>query len=92
MMEIASLNSDIEALNTLLSKYGEKRWILNKVNSDQSARNLIGCFGGMGSLNDLYICKVNGHKIDSSEEIEVNEKIRDLLTSIHEKCVLKMKK
>ena len=91
-MNQSSLNSDIEALNSLFTKYGEKRWKLNRVSSDQSARNIINSFGGMGSLNDIYICKINGHKIEKSEEAEVNEKIRNLLSSIHEKCVSRITK
>ena len=86
-MNLSSLNSDIQSLNTIFSKYGENHWKINPINNDQSARNLIRSFGGMGSLNDLYICKINGHKIERSEEIQVNEKVRNLLSSIHDKCV-----
>ena len=82
-----SLNSDIESLNRILSKHGEKRWILNKVSSEQSARNLLQSFGGMGSINDIYICRANGHQIDLADEATENEKIRNLLKSIHNQCV-----
>ena len=86
-MATSSLNSDIDKLNSLFLKHGEKRWKINRVSSGSEARNLINSFGGMGSLNDIYICKINGHKIEKSEEAKVNEQIRSLLSSIHDKCV-----
>ena len=86
-LSMKSLNFDIDELNLLFSQYGEKRLRINSVRSEKSARDLINSFGGMGSLNDVYICKQNGHKIDIEDEIRVNEKVRSLLTSIHKKCL-----
>ena len=86
-LSMKSLNSDIDELNLLFSQYGVKRLRINSVRSEKSARDLINSFGGMGSINDVYICKQNGHKIDIEDEIKVNEKVRSLLTSIYKKCL-----
>ncbi len=91
-MTISSLNADIRELNSLLLQYGEKHWKLKSVSGGQSVRDLLRNFGGMGSLNDLYICEANGHKIAASEEAEVNQKVRSLMSSIHEKCALVISK
>ena len=81
------LNQEIEELNAILSKYGERKWKVSKVFSKSGASDVVRMFGGMGSINDLYICKINGHNISENIESEVNERIHNLLSSIYEKCV-----
>ncbi len=81
-----NLNVEIHSLNTLLIKYGEGKWKLPSVNNRNDASRVMQMFGGMGSLNDLYICGLNGHNIQESEESSVNNKIREHLENIYEGC------
>lgn len=81
------LNEDISSLNEILSKYGENNWKLSQVYNRHSASKTLQMFGYMGSINDLYICQLNGHKIEQHEEIGVNNKIHTLLRLIHTQCV-----
>ena len=81
------LNQEIEELNSILSKYGERKWRVSKVLNKSGASDVVRMFGGMGSINDLYICKVNGHNISENIESETNERIQHLLSSIYEKCI-----
>lgn len=37
-------------------------------------------FGGMGSLDDLTICQVNGHRVD--DEIEANSLLQELVSTL----------
>jgi len=80
------LNDEIESLNTLFSKYGEGKWKLPPVHNRSDVTRVLQMFGGMGSLNDVYICKMNGHNIQESEESKVNNKIREHLENIHNGC------
>jgi hypothetical protein len=80
------LNDEIDSLNSLLRQYGERNWNVPKVFSKSGASDVIRMYGGMGSINDLYICKINGHNIAPEKESEVNEKIHSLLSSIYNKC------
>ena len=82
------LNHAINDLNSLFSRYGVKGWKLNEVNSAYSAKIMLNKFGGMGSLNDLYICKENGHHIQASEESAVNQQITELLDEVYKGCKL----
>jgi hypothetical protein len=82
-----TLNDEIHALNNVLIKYGEGRWKLPTVHSRNDVTHVLQMFGGMGSLNDLYICQINGHSIEKSQEPSVNNMIREHLENIHKGCV-----
>jgi hypothetical protein len=82
-----SLNNEIKAINKVLIKYGETKWKLPPVNSRKDASRVLSMFGGMGSINDLYICKINGHRIEKSQESTVNNELQDHLTEVHKGCV-----
>ncbi len=82
------INQAVNELNSLFSKYGVKGWKLNEVSSAYSAKIMLNKFGGMGSLNDLYICKENGHNIQSGEESTVNQKVTELLNEVYKGCKL----
>lgn len=44
---------------------------------------MLGAFGGMGSLNDLYVCSENGHKVSAASElVAVNEKLQYVTSEI----------
>ncbi len=82
-----TLNDEIQALNRTLVQYGEKKRKLASVYSVSDANRILSMFGGMGSLNDMYICQMNGHKIEPSDEVAVNQVIRTHLTNIHKGCM-----
>jgi len=48
-------------------KYDEKKKLLPFVKNAKDAKRVLNQFAGMGSLSDLYICKMNGHIIEQSE-------------------------
>ncbi len=55
--------------------------------SDQSTveigrRQLEDCFGGMGSLNDLYFCELNSNLPAGSLEKEVNSEFERLIDAV----------
>ncbi|EWT02010.1 hypothetical protein N865_20315 [Intrasporangium oryzae NRRL B-24470] len=62
----------------LLRAHGEDHWAralaghLHRLSGGGEGLDLLGAFGGMGSLNDLVIHPVNGHRIDESEIGVVN--------------------
>lgn len=47
-----------------------------------AVENILAAFGGMGSLNDLYLCSENGHTVAASELVAVNEKLQYLTGKI----------
>lgn len=80
-------NELIKALDDmieLLKKYNESHWakwlekdkLLIEKSDSQGIEHLLAAFGGMGSLNDLYICRENGHSIKYEEVKSVNNNIR----------------
>ncbi|WP_076420279.1 hypothetical protein [Colwellia sp. UCD-KL20] len=85
------LNEAINDLNSLFTKYGVKGWRLSSVNNSLAAKTVLNKFGGMGSLNDVYICRANGHNIQPDEEVHVNQKLRELFDYIYKECELKVR-
>jgi len=88
----------------MLKKYGIPQWQewLEKdkrliENSDSyGIEHLLSAFGGMGSFNDLYICRENGHMIKENETDSVNrqlnvlrEQLLKLATAIREEVSIK---
>ncbi|QFT54454.1 hypothetical protein [Microbulbifer sp. THAF38] len=83
------LDEAIKSFNELLSKYGVKGWKLSEVRTASSARNVLSKFGGMGSINDIYICAANGHNIKPEHEMQANTELHELLERIYELCKAK---
>ncbi len=83
------LNEAIKSFNELLSKHGVKGWKLSEVRTASSARAVLRKFGGMGSINDIYICATNGHRIKPEQEMAVNTKLHELLECIYDHCKTK---
>jgi len=83
------LSEAIKSFNALLSKYGVKGWRLNDVRTASSARSILLKFGGMGSINDIYICTANGHNIKQEQEAAVNTELHELLECIYVHCKTK---
>ncbi|WP_040421928.1 DUF6966 domain-containing protein, partial [Actinopolymorpha alba] len=44
--------------------------------------HLLSAFGGMGSLNDLLVLRVNGHEINEAQEGAVNTRLAELRNAI----------
>ncbi len=83
------LGNTLAELNALLVRHNVKYSdivapILDKIKngSPSGVDELIKFNAGMGSLNDVYICKENGHNIGKEEEKKVNEKYIALLTQV----------
>ena len=79
------LNDKIELLNSIFSKHGVK-YKMPKVHGNRQASEILSMYGGVGSINDIFICKANGHNIEINNETEVNEQVVNLLSSIYTKC------
>ncbi len=85
----------INQINELLDAVGETFWN-QKLRSirDQivDQKKIKYCdlvkelFGGMGSLNDLYICEENGYNVNQNQELVLNEKLRLLIEQLFEQC------
>ena len=80
------LNEAIDDLNLLLSKYGVRGWKLNRVTTSSGAHTVLRKFGDMGSINDLYICAANGHRIKPEDEAAANHELHKLLECIYTLC------
>lgn len=91
------LLSTIDKQISILKMHGESHW-LKWLEEDKrlieqghigGIEHLLSAFGAMGSINDLYLCKENGHLINDKETSSVNEevvknniKIYDLATKV----------
>jgi len=70
----------------LLDRYEEAHWSRRLGKAKKRIENrdfsgltyLLNAYGGMGSLNDLGIHPLNGHKIDDNEVTAVNNKLDKL--------------
>lgn len=71
---------------TLLRGCGESHWStwleenagLIRDGNLRAVERLLGAYGGMGSLNDLYLCPENGHHIQPTQIAALNGHLRDL--------------
>ncbi len=82
-----SLLDAMRGIVVLLESIGEGGWA-NRVRDDihflnrgelYGAQRFLTYFGGMGSLNDLKICRENGHDIELESEQSINEELIQLL-------------
>lgn len=66
--------SSLQAMEYLLNKVGERRWrdwIRTDIecwNERKSIRHHLQAYGGMGSFNDVVICRSNGPQVDKTLE------------------------
>ena len=82
----------LEEAIDLLKKHGESHWAswLEKdknriVQADYyGVEHLLSLFGGMGSFDDLLICKENGHSIEGEQVPSVNDRLKSLTNEIYE--------
>lgn len=87
----ALLLNRLEELATFLEGYNETEWNLwfrraaAFINQDdyRGIEYILGAYGGMGSFNDLVLCKANGHRIDDCKLDEVNSRLMALRSEIY---------
>lgn len=81
----------LESISTTLTAFGEKHWA-DWVAEDarrlrhgdlSGAAHFLSAFGGMGSINDLYICPRNGHRIAETEVVTKNEGLKGALSEAY---------
>ena len=84
-MTEVELRSNLSALADLLERHGVDSWAPTLRKKSEFAvadcellRYLKSLFGGMGSLNDIYICQENGHRIAREEMRAVNKELNRL--------------
>lgn len=74
-------------IRNLLRSVQEDHWanqlseLVSKIESKNnvSIREISNLFGGMGSLNDIWICQENGHKISGFEVEDINRRLSVML-------------
>ncbi len=81
----------LDELIELLRHHGEEHWAdwlaadrrsLTRHDS-QGIEHLLSAFGGMGSLTDLHLSGVNGHRVTDAEESGANERLSTLRSRVH---------
>jgi Domain of unknown function (DUF6966) len=81
-----ALLDDLRRAAALLRTYHEDHWAQwlerDTARIEHGDRygleHLLTASGGMGSLNDLIIHRVNGHAVDDHDAVAVNESLHDL--------------
>jgi hypothetical protein len=51
---------------------------------NHGAERFLSYFGGMGSLNDVWLCEENGHTVPKSAEKQINDQLEKLKTQAWE--------
>lgn len=90
--EIKRLAELLEAAQALLSSHGETRWSAWLAQDAKRVRDLdlygiehfLSAFGTMGSINDLVLHPMNGHRIREDEVDRANTLYRELLWEAHD--------
>jgi len=88
----AKLVSLLESASSLLRSCGEEHWsswlekdaALLRVSELKGIEHFLGAFGGMGSISDLVLHPINGHRVAEPDIAKVNESLRTLLTEASE--------
>lgn len=86
----ARLVANLELLAGLLGEHGESWWQAWAVRcagqlsafDPVAFDRVLGAFGGMGSLEDLMLLPVNGHRVAPGEESAVNDRLSSLRTAV----------
>jgi hypothetical protein len=90
--EVKELAGLVQEAADLLLAHGETHWANWMRANAQRIRDLdfggvggtLAAFGGMGSINDLILHPINGHKIEESDVEPVNDGLRSLLERIYQ--------
>lgn len=87
---LARLIKSLDETVNLLLNHGESHWFRWATscraalhNNDAAAFDrVLGAFGGMGSFNDLWILRINGHAVEPDQESTVNARLTGLRSAI----------
>jgi hypothetical protein len=89
--ELEPVANAVEQVRRLLLDYGDTSTAPRLVQLEDRLRNgdktalvtaVSESTGGMGSLNDRYLCRENGDKIASHEIISVNKRLSEMVKAI----------
>jgi hypothetical protein len=80
-----------EETAALLARYGVQAWadwlaedaVRIRQCDFSGVEHLLSAYGGMGSLNDVWICPENGHSIASADVLAVNEALGRLRSQLY---------
>lgn len=50
-------------------------------------KKIVSWFGGMGSLSDVYICRLNHHHVPEGQEDELNAALSEITDSIYDSAM-----
>ena len=86
------LVSLLESASSVLRSCGEEHWsswlekdaALLRASDLKAIEHFLGAFGGMGSINDLVLHPINGHRVAEPDIAKVNESLRALLAEASE--------
>lgn len=86
--DVVRLVSELAELKAFLSRYKVTAWVaqvdrmLNAADDGPDALKtaVLRMFGGMGSINDLIISRVNGHEVDdeSAVNVELTHRVKEI--------------
>jgi hypothetical protein len=88
----ARLLANVSEVRELLTQMGEDHWAnwMAAVQSELAAHDghalnrLLAAYGGMGSLNDVYIHPINGHPVVDDDVDSVNRALADMRSAMHD--------
>jgi len=77
-------------LVNFLKQYNERRWAFTvegvlehfQEGDANAVDEILALYGGMGSLNDLYLCSMNGHSVADRDLKSVNTTLNGLTSRI----------
>ncbi len=81
------LRDGLRETQLLLEGVGEEWWaskMRGELCGTANPSTILSWFGGMGSLNDLMLCRANGHLFDAEDEVELNGRLRALTSRMFE--------
>jgi hypothetical protein len=90
--KVEKLASLLESAASLLRSHDEAHWAswlekdaaLLKASDFGGVEHFLGAFRGMGSINDLVLHPMNGHRLMESEIAPANERLQALLSEARE--------
>lgn len=85
--QIGRLKSLLRQGAELLEGVGEEFWSAKLRQQLETSRlspaAIVSWFGGMGSFNDLWILRANGHRVEQDQESAANAKLDELTSEIY---------
>ena len=82
------LSETAELLRSYAVEHWPERLEIHAANvragSSEAASDILGDFGGMGSLNNVWIDPRNGHRVAMDQEQSVNDRLNTLRSEIYQ--------